>query len=110
MTLSFLADEHVDRVFVIELRAQGHFVAWIDEEYEPGTPDHAHLERSAADDLVILSNDADFASVHDEYDHGGIVLYDDQNVSVTTFVAAIKRIERFVPRRELRGRLLWLDE
>lgn len=61
MTLSFLADEHVKRVFVTELRANGCDVAWCGGDYEPGTTDRAHLSRSRDEDRVILSNDADFA-------------------------------------------------
>lgn len=110
MTISFLADEHVNRVVVLELRANGYDVTWVDGGYEPGTPDRTHLERSVAEERVILSNDADFARLHDEYDHGGIILYADQHIPVTRFVAAVKRIERVVPRDHLFGSLIWLDE
>lgn len=110
MTVSLLADEHVKRVYVLELRANGYAVTWVDGGYEPGTPDSDHLERSATDDLVIVSNDADFARLHEEYEHAGVVLYSDQTVPVAAFVRGIKRIERFVPPDELRGNLIWLDE
>lgn len=110
MTISFLADEHVNRVVVGELRANGYGVEWVGDDYDPGTPDSVHLERSGTADLVILSNDSDFARLHDQYEHGGVILYDDQNIPVTTFVAAIIRIDRFVPREELYGNLVWLDE
>lgn len=110
MTFPVLADEHVKRVFVKELRANGFDVAWVDHDYEAGTADVEHLARSEDTGRVIVSNDADFARLHETYDHAGILLYDDQNVSVTEFVRGVKRIERFVPPAELRGRLVWLDE
>lgn len=110
MTLAFLADEHAKRVFVTELRANGYAVAWVDEAYEPGTPDLEHLRRSRDDGRVILSNDADFARLHGEYDHAGIILYDDQNLTVTEWMQGIKLIERFVPPAELPGKVVWLDD
>lgn len=110
MTLSFLADEHVKRVFVTELRANGYDVAWVDDAYEPGTPDRDHLRLSRDDGRVVLSNDADFTRLHGEYDHAGIILYDDQNVPVTDWMQGVKRIERFVPPNELAGNVIWLDD
>jgi len=110
MSLGFLADEHVSRVFVTELRAHGYEVNWINDGYNSGTTDKAHLEQSEETGHVILSNDTDFARLHEKYDHGGIVLYDDQNMPVTTFISGIKQIERFVPEEELAGELIWLDE
>lgn len=110
MTFSFLADEHVKRVFITELRANGYDVEWVDTDYEQGTPDSDHLQRSRDSGLVILSNDADFARLHDDHDHAGIVLYDDQNVSVAEFIRGIKRIERFVPQSELENDIVWLDD
>lgn len=109
MTLSFVADEHVKRVFITELRANGYDVAWTDGGYARGASDVEHLEHSREDDRVVLSNDSDFLRLHDEYDHAGIVLYDDQNMPVTEFIQGIKRIERFVPEEELRGNVVWLD-
>jgi uncharacterized protein with PIN domain len=109
MTWTVIADEHVKRVFVTELRAHGFDVEWIDTEYEAGTSDRAHLERSAETGAIILSNDSDFIRQHDEYEHAGIVLYADQNVSVTDFIRAFKRIERHVRASELAGNVVWLD-
>lgn len=56
MTISLLADEHVRRLYVVELRANGYTVAWADGDYDPGTPDSVHLERAEADDLCIVTN------------------------------------------------------
>ena len=108
--MRLLADEHVKRVFITELRANGYDVVWVDDGYDPGTPDSVHLEQSKKSGRTILSNDVDFARGHEEYAHGGIILYHDQNMSVTAFISGIKRIERFVPDAELRGSLVWLDE
>jgi len=108
--MRFLADEHVRRVFVTELRANGHDVSWNDGGYEQGTVDRTHLEQSAATNRVILTNDTDFARIHDEYDHGGIILYNDQNMPVTEFISGISRVERSLPKEELAGEIVWLDE
>lgn len=110
MTISFLADEHVKRVFITELRANGYDVAWVDGDYEQGTSNSEHLERSRESDRVILSNDSDFARLHEDADHAGIVLYNDQNMSVTEFIQGIKRVERFVTEDELRRNIVWLDD
>ncbi|MFB6228603.1 MAG: DUF5615 family PIN-like protein [Halobacteriales archaeon] len=48
-----------------------------------GTSDRTHLKQSGESSRAILSNNADFARLHGEYEHAGIVLYDDQNMSVT---------------------------
>lgn len=56
MTISLLADEHVRRLYDVELRANGYTVAWVDGDYDPGTPDSVHLERAEADDLCIVTN------------------------------------------------------
>jgi predicted nuclease of predicted toxin-antitoxin system len=109
MKWSFLTDEHVNRVYITELRANGYDVARVNEDYDQGTSDPALLERSRESDRVIISNDADFARLQDEYDHAGCVLYNDQNVSVTEFMQGIKRLERFVPEGELRNDIVWLD-
>lgn len=59
---------------------------------------------------MILSNDTDFLRHHDDFDHAGILIYDDQTPPVTSFVGAIRRIERFVPEESLAGNVVWLDE
>lgn len=110
MTFSFLADEHVKRVFITELRANSYDVVWVDADYEQGVSDSEHLERSQDSGRIILTNDSDFARLHDDFDHAGIVLYYDQNMSVTEFIQGIKRIERFVPEDELRDTIVWLDD
>jgi predicted nuclease of predicted toxin-antitoxin system len=110
MTLSVLADEHVNRVFITELSANGHDVAHVGTDYDRGTSDPDLLERATENDRIVLSNDADFARLHGEADHAGIVLYQEQNMSVTEFIQGINRVERVVPEPELRGTLVWLDE
>lgn len=110
MTLAFLCDEHVKRVFVRELRANGYSVEWVSENYEAGRSDTEHLEYAVENGLVLLTNDTDFLRLHDDYRHSGLVVYDDQNVSVSEFMRGLKRIERFVPEPELEGALIWLDE
>ena len=109
MTWSVIADEYVKRVFVTELRAHGFDVEWVDTGYESGTSDSDHLQQSVETGAILLTNDSDFVRRHDGYEHAGVVLYDDQNMSVTEFVRAFKRVERFVPTDELAGSVVWLD-
>lgn len=110
MTFAVLADEHVKRVFVTELRANGFDVAWVDADYPAGTPDVELVEVSKDTDRVIVSNDSDFTRLDRTHDHAGIILYEEQNLTAPEFIRGIKSVERFVPRAELRGRLVWLDE
>lgn len=110
MTLSFLADEHVPRVFVIELRSNGYDVATVERDYEPGTSDIDHLDRSRQTGRIILSNDSDFARLDDDHGHAGILLYADQTMSVPAFVRGVKRVERFIPEEAFRDEIVWLDD
>ena len=110
MTLSFLCDEHVKRVFIREIRANGYGVEWVSDDYEAGRSDSEHLTYAVENDLVLLTNDTDFLRLHDDYRHSGLIVYDDQNISVSEFIGAIKRIERFVPAPEIEGAVIWLDE
>jgi len=87
MTLAFLADEHVRRVFVVE-----------------------HLERSRETGRIVLSNDSGFARLGNQRDHAEVLLYDGQTMSVSTFIRGIRRIERFVSPDQFRGEIVWLDD
>ena len=109
MTWALRADEHVQRVFVLALRATGYDVEWVDGAYSPGTADVEHLERFEDAGLVVVSNDVDFVTLHDDYDHAGVILYADQLLPVPAFVRGVRRIERYVPAETLRGNLAWLD-
>lgn len=93
MTLSFLADEHVRALSVTELRANGYDVAWVDDASEPGTSDRDHLRHSEDSGRTVLTSDADFGRQHAAFDHGGIVLYDDQPRSVGEFLRGVRRVE-----------------
>lgn len=110
MTWSVLADEHVKRVFVSERRANGYPVVWVSDGYDPGKSDTHHLKYATRNEHTILTNDTDFLRLHDRYDHAGLICYDDQNLSVNEFIRAIKRIERFVPKSEIAGAVVWLDQ
>lgn len=109
-SLSFLADEHVKRVYVTELRSNGYDVAVVDGDYAAGTPDADLLAESHSTNRILLSNDSDFAVLDAEYDHAGIILYDDQTMSVTDFIQGINTIERHVPTDEIQNEIFWLDE
>ena len=110
MSFAVIADEHVPRVVVKELRANGFEVAWIDEGYELGKEDHDHVEESARTGAAIVTNDTDFLSIADQYDHAGVIMVTDQRMDVATFVRGMKRIARFVPAGSRSGVIIWLDE
>lgn len=110
MTLSFLIDEHVKRVYVTELRSHGFDVVVVNEAYEQGTADIEHVVRSQRTGRTILTNDSDFVNLHRAQDHAGIILYNDQDMPVRTFIRGINRIERYLSGKEIRNQLVWLDE
>lgn len=110
MTLAFICDEHVKRVFIGELRANGYDVEWVSGDINAGRSDTDLLNYAVENDLVLLTNDSDFLRMHEEYAHPGLVMYDDQNLSVSEFIGGVNRIARFVPDAELAGTVIWLDE
>ena len=110
MRFAVIADEHVPRIFVKELRANGFDVSWIDGGYGAGRTDVEHLEASVEAGAVIVTNDTDFVRLHEEYDHGGLIVFSDQSIDLRVFIRGMKRIDRFVPPEVITGELLWLDE
>ena len=74
-----------------------------------GRSDGDHLQQSVETGAILLTSDSDFVRQYDGYEDAGIVLYDDQNMAITEFVRAFKRVERFVPMEDLAGNVVWLD-
>lgn len=107
--VDLLADEHVNRAFVLALRANGYDVAVVHDDYPPGIDDDSILDRALRDDRVILTNDDDFASLALRKDHAGVIMYDDQGNRPADVVRGITRIDRHLDRAELHDHVEWLE-
>lgn len=81
MTVRLLLDEHVGRVFERVLRDRGLAVGQVKDEFGERTDDATLLERCRAEDAILVTNNArDFHSLHDDHDHAGLFLYQDQRL------------------------------
>jgi hypothetical protein len=79
-----LLDEHVGRVFERLLRERGYTVEQAKDRFGERTSDAELVSWCGKSDTVLLTNNAkDFASLHDEYAHAGILLYYDQSLPDT---------------------------
>lgn len=108
--LAFIADVHVRRAYVSAVRSNGFRMRWIDgEEYDPGLDDLALLEWSRRDDLVIVSNDADFVALARTRDHAGLIMYQQYGHSPGSFARAITRIDRHLTPETFRNHIEWLE-
>lgn len=108
--IDILADEHVDRAFVLTLRQEGFDVATVEEDYPQGITDERHLAESLETGRVILTHDDDFTRLGMERDHAGIIRFSNQNHAPGEFVRAIKRIDAYYTPGELRGEIEWLEQ
>lgn len=88
--LSFLADVHVPRAVVHALTGSGLKVSTGPD----ATRDRALLKRAAESSDVLLTNDRDFADLHESVDHGGIVIDMTTPGSAAAFLREIRRIDR----------------
>lgn len=76
-----LLDEHVGRVFERMLRERGYEVDQAKDRFGEHTSDAELVCWCGEADTVLLTNNAkDFHTLHDEYDHAGILLYYDQTL------------------------------
>lgn len=110
--LSFLADEHVPRVFTHSLRSNGFSVTTAQEKYGEESIDQSILQESAAEETVVLTNDRDFVRMADDYDHAGIIMYTDRRFLIdqpTTAVEAVARVNRYYSPDEIRNQVEWLE-
>jgi len=107
-----LADEHVPRVFVTVLESNGFEVETVQDRFGQRTNDRQILERCAAADLVVLTNDRDFLELGQRVDHSGVILYSDLSILLDDPLAAaraITAIDRAYSTESLRNRIEWLD-
>lgn len=110
--LSFVADEHVPRVFTHALGSSGFDVTTAQERYGQESVDRSILVGSTDEGRIVLTNDRDFVRIADDHDHAGILMYTDRRFLVdqpTAAVEAIGRIDRHYTTDEIRNRVEWLD-
>ena len=89
----FVADEHVPVAVIEALRSNGYDVCRAQEEYGKGTNDTEVLEACADEDLVVLTNDNDFARLAEELEHSGVMIYNDQELPPREVVRAVVRVD-----------------
>lgn len=110
MTLSLRADEHVDSAVITALEAEGYAVEVVDEDYERGLDDEAHLVDCQQRGRVVLTNDDDFTVLGRDIEHAGIIRYSDQSHSPGEFVRAIRRIDAHLSTEEMDDHIEWLEQ
>lgn len=115
MTNSFLADEHVPRVFVSTLRSNDYTVKRARDVLGQGTPDAELLEYAGENDLVLITHDKkDFGGeLGDKFEHAGLIIYTDPMFLRQRPANAVHTLERVFdhyPADELAGSRVWLDQ
>jgi hypothetical protein len=115
VTVSFLTDEHVPRVFVTLLRSSGYPTVRATDEFGEGTNDRKLLAYCAEQGHVFITHDKkDFTGeVGDTVDHAGIIIYTAPvflRDSPADAVQLIKRVLAFYTLEELAGERVWLDQ
>jgi len=104
----FVADEHVPVAAVDALRSNGYDVRRAQEEYGEGTKDTDLLEACADDGYVVLTNDNDFARLAKEFEHSGVMIYNDQELPPREVVRAVIRVDNAYS-ESLENQKLWLE-
>ena len=115
MTISFLTDEHVPRVFISTVRSHGYTVKRATEVLGQGTPDAELLQYAAENDLVLITHDKkDFGgSLGVTIEHAGLIIYTDPVFLRQSPANAVHTLERVLDQytaAELAGNRVWLDQ
>jgi uncharacterized protein with PIN domain len=111
MTVSFLTDEHVPRVFCTVLRSNGYNVVRARDVFGEGTDDEELLEYCESEGYLFVTHDKkDFASQESD---AGVIVYTDSVFLRDEPEAAVRAVERVLdvyPTSELRGEVVWLSQ
>jgi predicted nuclease of predicted toxin-antitoxin system len=105
----FHLDEHMPGAVARALRGIG-----IDVETTPdagllGAPDHVHLSHAHADGRVVVTDDSDFAGLHNHNQtHSGIAYFPGGRRSVGEIVEMLVLLHATYTAEEMVGRLEWL--
>ena len=113
MTVSFLADEHVPRVFCTVLRSNGYEVVRARDVFGEGTDDEQLLAHCKRENHLLVTHDKkDFGTAGSDT-HAGVVVYTDSTFLRDNPEAAVRTIERVLdayPPSELRDAVVWLPQ
>ncbi|MFC7114699.1 DUF5615 family PIN-like protein [Natronoarchaeum sp. GCM10025703] len=114
MTVQFLLDEHVGRVFERVLRERGYAVLQAKDQFGERTTDESLVRWCENNDTILISNNAkDFEQLHRELDHAGIFLYYDQELPDTDPEGLARTIESILEQygtTEIENQLVDLGE
>lgn len=113
MTVSFLADEHVPRVFCTVLRSNGYDIVRAREVFGERTDDEALLAYCDREDRLLVTHDKKDFGTADPDAGAGVVVYTDSNFLRDEPEAAVRTIERVLdayPASELHGSVVWLPQ
>jgi len=105
--LKLVADENVPTPVVEALRSNGYDVHRAQEEYGQGTDDYELIEACANEERVILTNDNDFATLNEETEHAGVIIYNDQDLRTREILRGVIRIDDEYD--GLKNQLEWLE-
>jgi len=94
VTVQFLLDEHVGRVFERVLRERGYTVLQAKDQFGERTTDESLVRWCASNETMLISNNAkDFERLHRKLDHAGIFLYYEQELPDTDPEGLARAIE-----------------
>jgi len=105
--MRLLCDENVKRSVFELLRQEGYDVERVQDRLELGFEDEEIVTYCRENDTLLLTNDDDFFTFDA---HPGILFLDEQRARPREVVTAIQRIERFVGRDELKGRVFHVPD
>lgn len=115
MTISFLTDEHVPRVFISTLRSNDFTVERAKDVLGQATSVAELLEYAAENKLVVITHDKkDFGGeLGDSIEHAGLVIYTNPVFLRQSPAKAVHTLERIIeqyPPDELAGNRVWIDQ
>lgn len=110
----FLLDEHVPRVFERTLTERGFVVEQAKDRFGEQTDDARLLEWCAEHEVAVVTNNAqDFAGLHRDQSHAGILLYRRQDLPIADpegLASAVEQVTSQYGTGGLADELVELDE
>jgi hypothetical protein len=112
--VQILLDEHVGRVFERLLRERGYDVEQAKDRFGEHTTDTDLVSWCGESGTVLLTNNAkDFESLHNDYDHAGILLYYNQSLPDTDpegLARTVDEVFNQYGREDIKNQLIDLGE
>jgi predicted nuclease of predicted toxin-antitoxin system len=106
-------DEHVSRMFERVLRERGYRTVQAKDHLGEQTDDRELLRWCGENNAVLVSNNAkDFADLHTQEDHAGMLLYRKQSLPDDDPEGLARAVDAAIEQygTELRNRIVELDE